>query len=128
MTTFQVAAGDVTTYQASPQHAAQWQEQTGTPYDPLEAAAVMMYREVECPKCFMRVSVRKPPLLVSYPGSSDHPSLAFLTPEGTGYSQHQFSAGCPSCKFTITRENLAVLKFARDAVLDPSSLADVQKY
>lgn len=72
MTKFQVAAGDVTTYQASPQHAAQWQEQTGTPYDPLDAAAVMMYREVECPKCFMRVSVREALLVGFYLAGPDH--------------------------------------------------------
>lgn len=67
-------------------------------------------------------------LHASHRTTSDYYHIAFLSPEGTGYSQHLFSAGCQSCKFTVTREALAVLKFARDVVLDPANPADVQTY
>lgn len=102
-------------------------QQTGTPFDPLDAAAEMLYHQVECPKCFMPVSVRASAFL-SLDVHILNSRIAFLTPEGTGYSQHQFTAGCPSCKFSITKENLAVLKYARDIVLDPDAVEDVEKY
>ncbi|KAJ3557415.1 hypothetical protein NM688_g1475 [Phlebia brevispora] len=105
-----VYVGDISTYEAPLERKSSWLQQTGTPFDPLDAAEQMTYHEVECPQCLMRVSV------------------PFLTPEGTGYSQHQFAVGCSSCKFMITKENLAVLKYARDIILDPENPGDVQSH
>ncbi|KAJ3557417.1 hypothetical protein NM688_g1477 [Phlebia brevispora] len=102
--------GDISTFEAAPERKESWFQQTGTPYDPLDAAAQMTNRDVECPNCFTRVSV------------------SYLTSDGGGYSQHLFAAPCPSCQFAITRDGLAVLKFARDVVLDPANVADVQRH
>lgn len=53
---------------------------------------------------------------------------AYLTDTGTGYLQSNFEAVCPGCKFSFKKENLAVLKFARDLVLDHRNSRDKQKY
>ena len=46
----------------------------------------------------------------------------FVSVDGKGYSQHGFTFTCAQCKFEITRENLAISKFAKDLTrnhLDP---------
>jgi len=52
-------------------------------------------------------------------------SKAFLSDTGsTGYAQKGFFAVCGSCNFRITREALAVAKFASDLSLDPNNPSD----
>lgn len=44
---------------------------------------------------------------------------AYLADGGKGYLQAEFTAQCTNCRATISNEHLAVLKFARDAVVNP---------
>ena len=53
---------------------------------------------------------------------------AYLTPGGTGWAQTSFTCVCDACRFTVTRENLAVAKFVRDLVKDPKNLRDVGQF
>ncbi|GBE89582.1 hypothetical protein SCP_1602450 [Sparassis crispa] len=91
-----VEMGDLAQYQPSSERIASWQEQTGTPWDPLEAAAQMKHRTIRCPKCLT---------------SANAP---YLTADGTGYAQHKFALACAHCGCAVTLEKLAVRKFMRD--------------
>ena len=39
-----------------------------------------------------------------------------------------FAHDCENCKFSIDRSKLAVAKFVRDFVMDPTNTRDVEKY
>ncbi|GBE89583.1 hypothetical protein SCP_1602460 [Sparassis crispa] len=88
--------GDPEQYQPSPERVASWQEQTGTPWDALDAAVQMTHQRVECPRCCM------------------FNEAPYLTLSGTGYAQHKFAHYCMRCGFEVTRETLAVRRFVRD--------------
>ncbi|GBE89584.1 hypothetical protein SCP_1602470 [Sparassis crispa] len=87
--------GDPEQYRASPERIASWQEQTDTPWDPLEAAIQMTHKTIECPSC------------------RAFNEVPYLTTDGTGYAQHNFSYYC-ACGFEVTRATLAVRKFVGD--------------
>lgn len=53
---------------------------------------------------------------------------AYLADGGKGYLQAKFTAQCVNCRATISNERLAVLKFARDAEVNPHNKRDTQKY
>lgn len=57
-------------------------------------------------------------------------STAYLTDDNKGYLQPGFTATCSGCgpAAGITKAHLAVLKFARDAVADPTGEFVPQKY
>lgn len=73
-----------------------WVSKTGLPFDPIEGAAVLLHQELLCPKCKAAISV------------------PYITADGTGYAQQNFTHLCPSCAFEITRERLAVAKLTTD--------------
>ena len=56
------------------------------------------------------------------------PLPAYLTEGQSGYAERMFAHTCGQCSFSIERSNLAVAKFARDFVLDPSNTRDLKKY
>ncbi|KAH8103957.1 hypothetical protein BXZ70DRAFT_888620 [Cristinia sonorae] len=93
--------GDINTYQATPDRMAAWQKATQTPWNPVDAMTGLSHRYVECPKCEQLNTVQ------------------FMTAEGTGYLQHQFAFTCERCKYEVTKEKLAVKKFARDLLVHP---------
>ena len=53
---------------------------------------------------------------------------AFIANEGTGYAQKNFKMACTHCAFVITKDNLALFKFAQDLALDPDDANDVNDY
>lgn len=53
---------------------------------------------------------------------------AFIAPDDTGYFQYGFAAQCTNCSFVITREALAVVKFAHDFTLELENSEDVGVY
>ncbi|KAF7353803.1 hypothetical protein MVEN_01065800 [Mycena venus] len=75
-----------------------WVQMTATPFDPFESATQMVTREIACPKC--RAVVYAP----------------YMTEEGTGYLQQNFTMKCISqeCGFEITRDGLALRKLVND--------------
>ncbi|KAH0835046.1 hypothetical protein J3R83DRAFT_10783 [Lanmaoa asiatica] len=75
-----------------------WERRTDTPYDPLDAAAVVSHREIQCPYCEHRMVV------------------PFLGPNGSGYAQSNFVASCTSCGKTLKKDLLSLYKFANDVV------------
>ncbi|KAI0954511.1 hypothetical protein AcW1_006386 [Taiwanofungus camphoratus] len=95
-----VRMGDLSQFKPTPAREKTWQSQTRTPFDPLEAAAAIGSRTVECPECL--AGVESP----------------FLTDAGTGYAQPAFTVVCEQCKFVITKEKLGVAKLVRDVVRD----------
>ena len=60
--------------------------------------------------------------------STGEPSPAYLTEERSGYAERMFSHTCKHCSFSIDRSKLAVAKFARDFVMDPTNSRDAEKY
>ncbi|KAJ7276641.1 hypothetical protein C8J57DRAFT_1176997 [Mycena rebaudengoi] len=74
-----------------------WVQLTATPFNPLESAKETVHKEIACPKC--RAITFAP----------------YITKEGTGYLQ-QFRMACvrSGCNFEITRNGLALRKFASD--------------
>lgn len=111
----------------SEERKASWYEQTGTPFDYLDATAFMTEHDADCPHCFIGVSIRTSVVFLFISISFLTFLIAYLTVDGTGYSQNQFSAECPSCEFEITKERLAVLKFVCDVVLEPDNEADKRR-
>ena len=67
---------------------------------------------------------------LGYPfsASASDSVVAFLSADGTGYLKRDFAFQCTNCSFVLTREVLAVVKFAKDVVKDPLSVADRQRY
>lgn len=55
-------------------------------------------------------------------------ALAYVTQDGTGYLQSKFTATCPACAFSLNKEKLGLLKFTRNAVLDPRNKTDKQHH
>ena len=53
---------------------------------------------------------------------------AYLTEKKTGYAERMFAHTCEHCSFVIDRNKLAVAKFARDLVMDPTNTRDIEKY
>lgn len=69
------------------------------------------------------------PIFAHFPTETHwYSSIAFVTPEGTGYLQSKFASTCPTCSFSATKESLGVLKFARDVTLNPRSPEDKKQY
>lgn len=113
--------GDLSQFKPTPAREKTWQSQTRTPFDPLEAAAAIGSRTVECPECLAGVESRKRTRAVQLficltPDASTR--SAFLTDAGTGYAQPAFTVVCEQCKFVITKEKLGVAKLVRDVVRD----------
>ncbi|KIK81036.1 hypothetical protein PAXRUDRAFT_15460 [Paxillus rubicundulus Ve08.2h10] len=75
-----------------------WEKYTQTPYDPLAAAAVLSYKDVQCPHC------------------ESWTVVPFLSTDGAGYAQRNFAASCLSCGKTIKKDLLGLHKFAKDVV------------
>lgn len=63
------------------------------------------------------------------PSRADVSPPAYLTHDNKGYLQPGFTATCSGCgRAGITKDHLAVLKFARDAVADPNGGFRPEKY
>jgi hypothetical protein len=96
-----------------------WSDRKTTPFDPFDAMSELTHRTTTCPSCRNLVDCREslygvPHNIIFY--SFVHSFiLAFYDESGKGYCQ-KFSMTCPYCKFEITKETLAVLKFAQDVV------------
>ncbi|OBZ74115.1 hypothetical protein A0H81_06465 [Grifola frondosa] len=105
-----IEMGDISQYRPSTERQKSWFTQTGTPFDPFEAAAQMTYRHVQCPSCESK-------FLVEY-----------LNETASGYAQSKFSAVCEGCKFEITKQNLGLAKFVADLVKDPADPQDKSQY
>ncbi|KAJ7700855.1 hypothetical protein B0H17DRAFT_925014 [Mycena rosella] len=101
--------GELLAAEPSKQRVDNWVQMTVTPFDPFEAATQLVTREIACPKC--RSVIYAP----------------YMTEAGTGYLQQGFMIQCISekCSFEITKETLALRKFANDlARQDKDQLAD----
>ncbi|KAG5641124.1 hypothetical protein DXG03_005951 [Asterophora parasitica] len=84
-----------------------WSERTGRPFDVLEDVRTNTSKAVQCPRCLKDV---------------DAP---YMTPEGKGYLQRNFTAYCPCApSAAITKQKLAARKFAADAVRGGGDLED----
>jgi len=105
--------GDFASYKPSEIQNSRWVEATGLPFDPFESANSNPEQPLVCPKCSARVKA---------------PYIAFDGNSGVGYAQDEFRFNCRSCKFEITKESLAVAKFAVDMARDPSNLKDLKVY
>ncbi|THH07932.1 hypothetical protein EW146_g9155, partial [Bondarzewia mesenterica] len=92
--------GSLKTFRPSEARVTSWFSQTQTPFDPFEASSILMTQELQCPVCHVKV-------LAPYINNS-----------GTGYAQQQFAIDCAACRFSITKERLAVAKFTHDISLD----------
>ncbi|KAF8215340.1 hypothetical protein K438DRAFT_1749388 [Mycena galopus ATCC 62051] len=90
--------GELLVVEPSQKRIDNWVKMTATPFDPFEFMRQIIARQIACPKC--RAVVYAP----------------YLTKNGTGYLQQGFTMKCisPRCGFEITREGLALRKFARD--------------
>lgn len=52
----------------------------------------------------------------------------FLNCEKEGFAQVKFLARCQKCPRIVTKEELGVGKFIRDAVLNPDHLCDIETH
>ncbi|KAK0491655.1 hypothetical protein IW261DRAFT_101854 [Armillaria novae-zelandiae] len=87
-----------------------WTLLTGLPFDPFECAREMTTRDVECPKCFDRLSV---PLLAA---------------NDNGYLQQNFKFTCPKCSHIVTKMTLAVHKLVTNLVVSDVALSQTLHY
>ena len=106
-----------------------WAAATGLPWDPFDSCAVHTRRELACPKCGALVVARKSVhMFEQWHGFQYFWFTAYLAPGDAGWAQNGFARVCNACKFVVSRENLAVNKFARDLVRDPKNLSDVDRF
>ncbi|KZP04393.1 hypothetical protein FIBSPDRAFT_767494 [Athelia psychrophila] len=77
-----------------------WVQSTSSPYDPFDSAAVTEHRKIQCPHC--RIAIDAP----------------FITDDGMGYAQKNFSTSCPNseCRHVIHKDKLGVFKLVCDLV------------
>ena len=115
-------------YKPSQEVSARWEGATRAPYDPFDSFWKLQEQEVLCPKCDVQLFVRE--FTPSYPYIHWWTSLplAYLTEGQSGYAERLFAHTCEHCSFSIDRSKLAVAKFARDFVMDPTNTRDVEKY
>lgn len=122
---------DLIKHQPSEERGRDWLHQTKSSFNPFDTPTDDSPHTIECPHCFKKIRVRRCSFsLPCYVQPADVSSTAYLTSDGKGYLQAEFTAECPSssCTDVITKERLAVLKFARDAVLDPNDKTDFRKH
>ena len=63
----------------------------------------------------------------SFTGESLCPP-AYLTEGHSGYAERTFAHTCAHCSFVIDRKTLAVAKFVREFVMDPTNTRDIERY
>ncbi|KAI0792010.1 hypothetical protein C8Q75DRAFT_805056 [Abortiporus biennis] len=105
-----VHLGDIGSYKPSSKHLEKWEKDTRSLWDPIENLAYLKQRFVSCPRC------------------ETQNVASFLTSDGKGYAQGGFSLTCSSCKLDITKEKLAIGKFANDLIKDHLDTDTVKKY
>ncbi|KAF7323286.1 hypothetical protein HMN09_00109400 [Mycena chlorophos] len=100
--------GDMIAAPPSQERMDKWLKVTGTPFDPFDCATQLVTKELSCPKC--RAVLYAP----------------FKTDEGTGYLQSNFATTCTrsDCSLRITRDTLALGKFAQDLAKTMQSVSD----
>ena len=107
----------------------EWEASTQLPYDPFASCTILQTHQFDCPSCRCRIVAREFVSSLRVTHQRFLPSKAFLSDTGsTGYAQQGFFTNCNACNFRITRETLAVAKFARDLVLDPNNPSDFFLY
>jgi hypothetical protein len=102
----------------------EWVASTQLPYDPFASCAVLQNHQFDCPNCNRLVAARKSASSNAAHQRSLHYTAFLSDTGGTGYAQKGFVINCSACNFHITRQTLAVAKFARDLVLDPNDPSD----
>lgn len=124
----QEVAGDMSTYKPSQEVSARWKDTTRTPYDPFDSFWKLQEQEILCPKCNVQLFVREFTFRYSPPCRPISLSLAYLTEGQSGYAERMFTHTCKHCSFSIDRSKLAIAKFVRDLVMDPTNTRDAEKY
>ena len=107
---------------------ARWENATRVPYNPFRSFWELKEQEILCPNCNVQLFVRESAFDYFTIERWTTPLLAYLTKEKTGYAERMFAHTCEHCSFAIDRSKLAVAKFARDFVMDPTNTRDVEKY
>jgi hypothetical protein len=93
-----------------------WLEVTRLPFDPIDSTGVLIEQDLKCPMCNSSIAACKCGNH-KYDINTDCCYLAYIAGDGedeTGYAQCEFKCVCSHCNGEITREKLAVAKFARD--------------
>jgi hypothetical protein len=131
--------GDLSTYEPSPAQLSSWLAVSGNlPWDPIASSAVLVEQPLVCPKCASSVKARKYLSRVRS-GLTYRRGYAYIFLwvcsayigthiEHPGYGENDFQFVCPACTFVITKDKLAVAKFARDIARDPINADHVAKY
>ena len=100
---------------------ARWENATRVPYNPFRSFWGLQEQEILCPNCNVQLFVRE--------SVFDYFTIERRTaPLQTGYAERMFAHTCEHCSFAINRSKLAVAKFARDFVMDPTNTRDIEKY
>jgi len=122
------ATGDLSDYKPPQEVSVRWESATRVPYDPFESFWKLQEQEVLCPNCNTQLFIRESTL--NYLTVDRRTSLlpAYLTKGQNGYAERTFVHTCKHCSFLIDRSGLAVAKFVRDFVMDPTNTRDVEKY
>lgn len=124
----QEVTGDISTYKPSQEVSARWERTTRASYDPFDSFWKLQEQEVLCPKCNVQLFIREFALSYSPVHWRTPLPLAYLTEGQSGYAERAFAHACKHCSFLIDRDKLAVAKFARDFVMDPTNTRDAEKY
>ena len=118
----------MSTYNPSQEVSARWEGATYVPYDPFNSFWKLQRQEILCPNCNVQLFVRESTFSYSYIHRQTPLPLVYLTEEHSGYAERMFTYTCEHCSFPVDRSKLAVAKFARDFVMDPTNTRDVEKY
>ncbi|KDQ63956.1 hypothetical protein JAAARDRAFT_74847 [Jaapia argillacea MUCL 33604] len=101
--------GDVFSFKPHPAREFSWKDKTGLPFDHQECATALEHGSFQCPRC-------NKPYIQSY---------IYID---KGWTQRGYRLNCIKCGLFITRDTLAVDKFARDLARDHNNLVEVQAH
>lgn len=122
--------GDLSSYSPTYDQNTQWTDATRVPFDPIECTNILQFQPIVCPKCSQADFARELCLIFNVKVRGVI-SVAYLASEDgaeVGYAQSEFKLLCSHCDYTITKQSLAVAKFARDIVRDPSNASEVVNF
>ncbi|KAA1466623.1 hypothetical protein DENSPDRAFT_46315 [Dentipellis sp. KUC8613] len=104
------AIGDMTTFTPSDERRTLWFIQTKTPFDLFDAFGYLIRQEIICPNCH---AINR---------------ASYINDTGTGYAQQHFAHPCSFCRFEITKEKLALIRFMTDLSLNHRDRATVLQH
>ncbi|TFY79965.1 hypothetical protein EWM64_g4047 [Hericium alpestre] len=102
--------GDISAFVPPTSRKQSWLSDTRTQFDPFDSLQTMVSQALTCPQCNAKLDV------------------PYITEDGKGYTQQNFSTICQACRLEITKETLAVGNFTSTLAIDHRDVMVLRRY